>query len=125
MEEPGISVVRAGFKPAPTGVPNSRELWRRHSGFLIVLLSGDTRQFRQGSRFDDKQRLAELDELAVLRDDFDDGAFHRRAHAIEDFHHFDQTHRRVFGDLLADLDEGRRAGLRRNIKSSQNRCGNR
>ena len=76
-------------------------------------------------RLDDKQWLAELDKLTVLRHHFDDRAFDGGAHAVEDFHYLDQTDGRVFGDLLADFDEGRCARFRRDIKCTEKRRGDR
>src|SRR5689334_9238628 len=71
--------------------------------------------------FDDEQRLPEFDELAVLRNDFNDGSTDRGAHAVKHFHDFDQTDGSIFGDLLANFDERRRAGFWCDVKGSQER----
>ena len=53
---------------------------------------------------------------------FDDRALDGGAHAVEDFHHFDQSDGGILGDLLADFDERWRARFRGNVKCSEQWC---
>ncbi len=45
--------------------------------------------------------------MTILSDYFDDGSLDAGAHAIENFHYFDEPHRRILGDIRADVSERR------------------
>src|ERR1041385_8723979 len=70
---------------------------------------------RPRALFDDDERLAELDRLAILEQDLDHGACARRRDLVHRLHRFDD-HQRVAGfHLGADVDEWFRARLRRGV----------
>src|SRR4029077_10194779 len=64
-----------------------------------------------GRSFDDHQRLAKLDRLAVLDENLHHRAGARRRDLIHGFHGFDEEQRVAGLDLAADFDEGPRARL--------------
>src|SRR3989304_5783796 len=82
----------------------------------VTLMDGS----RSGG-FDQKERLAMLDELAVLHDRFDDHAFDAGAHTVENLHDLDEADGGIFSDRIADSDEGRRARFRGDVKGAEQR----
>src|SRR5262245_37040461 len=65
--------------------------------------------------FDDHERLAELDRLAVLDQDLDDGAGARRRDLIHGLHRLDDEQRLARAHARAHLDEWTRTRLGRPI----------
>src|SRR6478672_5411317 len=106
-------------------VMNAPEPRKATSNFRIAKKNSSLVENERDLWFDDEQRLPEFDKLAILRNDFNDGSTDRGAHAVKHFHDFDQTDGSVFGDLLANFDERRRAGLWCDVKGSQKRRGDR
>src|SRR5262245_66001334 len=64
------------------------------------------RIFSNMASFDDHQRLAELDRLAVLDQDLDDGARPRRRDLVHRLHRLDDEQRLAGLHARADLGEG-------------------
>src|SRR5215510_3898744 len=64
------------------------------------------RIFSNMASFDDHQRLAELDRLAVLDQDLDDGACTRRRNLVHRLHCLDDQQRLAGAHAGADLDIG-------------------
>src|SRR5262245_14712055 len=75
--------------------------------------------------FNDDQRFAELDRLAVLDQDLRHGAGAGRGDLVHRLHGFDDQKRLADRDLGADLDERFCAGLRRPIGGPDHRRGHR
>src|SRR6185436_7024610 len=76
--------------------------------------AGGPRQSR--ASFDDEQRLAELDGLAVLAQDLADRPGGVGLDLVHDLHRFDDADRVADLDDAADVDEGRRARAPRAIE---------
>src|SRR6266700_626469 len=73
--------------------------------------------------FNDHQRFAEFDRLAVLDEDLRHRAGARRRYLVHRLHRFDDQKRLADRYLGADLDEGLGAGLRRPIGGADHRRG--
>src|SRR5438093_3921106 len=71
--------------------------------------------------FDDHQRLAELDRLAVLDQNLHHGTAARRRDLVHGLHGFDDQQRLAGAHAAADLDERPPARLRRAIGRSDHR----
>src|SRR6185437_4739758 len=73
--------------------------------------------------FDDHQRLAELDRLAILDQDARDGARARRRNLVHGLHRFDDQERVAGHDLAADVNERHGARLGPEIGGAHHRRG--
>src|SRR5690348_8880284 len=73
------------------------------------------------SSFNDHQRFAEFDRLAVLEQNLDHGAAPRRRNLIHGFHRFDDQQRVAGFHRAADLDKGLGARLRRGVSGADHR----
>src|SRR5882757_5650961 len=71
--------------------------------------------------FDDRQRLAELDRLAVADEDGGDHAGLRGGNVVHGLHGLDDQDGLTLGDTGADLDERRRARLGRQVGGAHHR----
>src|SRR3546814_11493641 len=71
--------------------------------------------------FDDQQNLTELDRLLVLDQDAADAAALVGGNRIHRLHRLDDQQGLAGIDGIADLDEGRRAGLGRHIDGADHR----
>src|ERR1051326_3895738 len=113
--------------PITVSTPRARQAWITRSA-ISPRLATKTREtlmlfFGLTGGGDDEQGLADLDELAVLPEGFDDLAADARLHRVEDFHDFDQADGRLLVDFRAELNERLRAGLRRGVESPHHRRG--
>src|SRR3954468_968190 len=94
--------------------------------FLNIVRRGPPRQAtrarrRCGASFDDEERLAELDRLAVLAQDLPDRAGCVRLDLVHDLHRLDDADRLADPDGAADLDEGVGARAGRAVERADHR----
>src|SRR5262249_18046322 len=81
------------------------------------------RIFSNMASFDDQQRLAEFDRLAVLDQDLDDGAGARRRNLVHRLHRLDDEQRIASVHAAAHIDIRARARLRATIGGADHRRG--
>src|SRR5215469_9153566 len=72
-------------------------------------------------RCNTQQHLPVLDRRSILHENLDDPAARFGAHGVHELHHLDDADDRVVLHLRADLDKGRRPGLRRAVENSDQR----
>src|SRR5688572_8307418 len=107
-------------------MPSSRQARKMRSAisprFAITTLSSMVCHFLDKELFDDKQRLAEFDRIAVLDQDRRDTALLVGLDLIHHLHRFDDAQCLADFDLRANFDK--RFGTRRSggIESTHHRC---
>src|SRR6267142_3446807 len=89
-------------------MPSSRQARRIRSAISPRLAM--TSFSIMGGLFDDEQRLAELDRIAVLGHDRGDAAGLVGFDLVHHLHRLDDAQHLAFLDFIANLDEGLRAG---------------
>src|ERR1700722_4275855 len=105
---------------ATVRMPISRQArWMRRA--ISPRLAISTFSNMRVSLLQNHQHLAELDRRAVGDQDFGDAARAGRVDLIHYFHGFDHQQRLAFAHAVADLDEMRRARLRREIGGADHR----
>jgi hypothetical protein len=86
-------------------------------------LAMKTLRMARARRGDADQRLTELHEGAVAREDLAHAAPQASAHGVHQLHHLDDADHGVGLDRRAHLDERRRTGLGRAVEGAEHRRG--
>src|SRR5512138_3672530 len=95
-------------------IPSSRQARRMRSAISPRLAM--TTFSSMELLFDDEERLAELDRVAVLHQDRGDASCLVRFDLVHHLHGFDDAQRVADVDLAADVDECLRTGRRRAVE---------